>query len=241
MSADQRTDDGGRVAGVSDRKLGDRLGESSGELLRDGFGHIDPLNRNAGLPTEGVAPGHRRLDSAIQVRIGGDDHGGVRTQLQHMPLAPGIGLQSPADLGRAGERHHGHIRVGVPSRHDLSGTTGDHIQPAGRQSDLGQRLGQQTSRQWCPLRRLEHHGAAGGQSRCDLVQHQVEREVERSDGGDDPAVIGLPASARSSSANSSERSATRRLAASSRSARSAADQPAAMARLATSTAWAACA
>ena len=53
-------------------------------------------------------------------------------------------------------------------------------QPA-RQSGLGHRLGEQARGQRRALRRLEYDRAARSQSRRDLVQHQVEREVERGD------------------------------------------------------------
>ena len=62
-------------------------------------------------------------------------------------------------------------------------------QPAGSPASA-MRLGQQARGQRRTLRRLEHHRAAGGQGRRHLVQHQVEREVERGDRGDHAERLG---------------------------------------------------
>ena len=102
-----------------------------------------------------------------------------------MPLPGRRALELPAHLRRAGEGDHRDVGVVVPGGHDLGRPARDDVQPARRQAGLGQGLGQQPGGERCPLRRLEDHRTAGGQGGSDLVQHQVEREVERRDRGDD--------------------------------------------------------
>ena len=66
----------------------------------------------------------------------------------------------------------------------------DHdLQHAGRQAGLGEQFGEAERRERRGGRRLEHDGVAAGQRRRDLVRHQVEREVERRDGGDHAARL----------------------------------------------------
>ena len=62
---------------------------------------------------------------------------------------------------------------------------GDEVEHAGRQADVVDDLGEDEGVERGDLRRLEHHGAAGGQRGRDLGGDLVERVVPRRDGADD--------------------------------------------------------
>ena len=65
----------------------------------------------------------------------------------------------------------------------------DDLEHAVGQAGLGQQLRQPQRGERRVGGRLEHDGVAAGQRRRDLVRHQVEREVERRDGGDHAARL----------------------------------------------------
>ena len=63
--------------------------------------------------------------------------------------------------------------------------TGDEVEDSRRQTDVVEDLGQDEGVERCHLTRLEHHGAARGEGRCDLGGDLVQRIVPRRDGTDD--------------------------------------------------------
>ena len=60
-----------------------------------------------------------------------------------------------------------------------------HVEPPGGKARVVLQLREEERRERRLRGRLEHDGAACGKRRCDLVGHEVEREVERADRADD--------------------------------------------------------
>ena len=63
----------------------------------------DALHADAALARLVEGAEDDALDRVVEVGVGVDDHRGVAAQLQHHLLLAGLGLQVPADAGRAGE------------------------------------------------------------------------------------------------------------------------------------------
>ena len=88
----------------------------------------------------------------------------------------------PPGRGRAGESDHVDQRVGGHLLADLR-PAGDDVEHAWRKVGILSRFGDFEGVKRRPLVRLEHHGAAGRQSRQDLHDVEEEREVERGNRG----------------------------------------------------------
>ena len=68
---------------------------------------------------------------------------------------------------------------------DDAARAADDVEHAGRQADLVRGLGEHERAERRELRRLQHHGAAGGQRRRDLRDDLVQRIVPRRHAADD--------------------------------------------------------
>ncbi len=137
----------------------------------------------AGVQETGV---DRALDGGRQVGIVQDHRGGLAAQFQRDPLD---GLRGQlghalAGAGRAGERHHVDLAMAGQHLADHRAVAGHQVEHARRQAGGLDDLGQHEGVQRRHFRRLEHHGAAGGQRRRDLQRDLVQRVVPRRDGGD---------------------------------------------------------
>jgi len=107
-----------------------------------------------------------------------DDHCGIAAQFQHDFLLAGLGLQIPADPGRAGE---GKQLQPLVNREQVGAipTCGQNREGAFRQIGLCQYLAHDDRAQRRLAGRLHHERTADGNRRCDLVRREIEREVER--------------------------------------------------------------
>ena len=73
-----------------------------------------------------------------------------------------------ADFGRAGEGHLVDVGMGGDGRASGFAETGDNVDDAVREADLGDELAQSQRGQRRLLGRLEDAGAANGERRCQL-------------------------------------------------------------------------
>ena len=92
-----------------------------------------------------------------------------------------------ADVAAAGERDLAHAAVLHEEVAELAARPGQRADALRRQPGLQQDLRELERRQRGVGRRLDDHGIAAGDGRADLVADEVQREVERRDGDDDPA------------------------------------------------------
>ena len=87
--------------------------------------------------------------------------------------------------GGAGEGHHVHARMAGDRCADRGAVAVDHVVDARRHAGRVHDLGPDIARERRDFRRLQHHGAAGGDSRrhlrCDLVHRPVPRRDEAAD------------------------------------------------------------
>ena len=132
-------------------------------------------------------PATRIFDAAVFQSLSAfDDDRGVVAELEADLLARSPAADAPTDLGRPGERDQGDVGMVDDRVADRAATAGDDVQPLRRQTALvDQQLGEGDRRQRRLAGGLEHHRAAGGDGRGQLVGDQVEREVERRDRADD--------------------------------------------------------
>ena len=171
---------------IADHECFDAREEALEERVVRGSLDVDPLDRDAALTRERErVRGEARRD-VVEIRIGGDDHRRGVPELEVDALAGGSLAKLPADAGGARERDQRDALVVDENVTDLGGRPDDDVQPSGGQAGLHLELGEKQRGQRRLRRRLQHHGAAGGERRRDLVRHEVEREVERRDRPDDP-------------------------------------------------------
>ena len=102
--ANQRADLGGFVGGIAGDQFGGDVDELPEERLEDAAFDEDALHADAGLA--GVAEGGVGGAECGFVEVGPvavNDERGVAAEFEQHALAAGVGLQLPADFGRAGE------------------------------------------------------------------------------------------------------------------------------------------
>src|ERR1700720_317014 len=128
------------------------------------------------------------LHRSVEIGVGEDDVRRLAAQLEGDALdgVGGAAHDVAPDLGRAGERDLGHLRVLHQGVADRRAAARDDVQDARRQAGLGPPLGGLECRQRRVGGRLVHHRVAAGQRRRDLPQRLDEREVPRGDRGDQP-------------------------------------------------------
>lgn len=96
-----------------------------------------------------------------------------------------LGMQVPADLGRADEAEEGDAPVGGERLCELVGLRQEGLAPGLRQPGLVHQSDEVAAAQRRRARRLDDGRAADGDCRRDLVDDQVERVVEGRDRRDD--------------------------------------------------------
>ena len=151
--------------------------------------HDDALHRDADLAGVGEPAGHDALHGEVEVGVVVDDGRRVVAQLERDHLHAGVARDLPPHRRAAGEAHHVGALVGDHQVADGAAGADDDLERAVGEAGLGQQLRQPQGREGSVGGRLEHHGVAAGQRRRHLVAHQVEREVERRDGGDHAARL----------------------------------------------------
>ena len=180
---------GGLVERVAHLERRDLRHEHGKELVVDRRVHDDALHRDADLAGVGKAAGHHPLHGQVEVGVVLDDGGGVVAQLERDHLHARV----PGDLAphrrAAGEAHHVGALVHDQLVADRRAGADHDLQDAVGEAGLGEQLRQPQRGQWSAGGRLEHDGVAAGQGRRHLVRHEIEREVERRDGGDHAARL----------------------------------------------------
>ncbi len=152
------------------------------ELRRHRVLDDEPGAGQAGLARVVILPG-RLPGGTLQIGVG--EH-------QQWPLAPQLGGEGddvagggPADVTRslrgAGERDPTHPPVRHQGRTDLLADALDDVEYTGRDARLLGEIGEDRGGQRRPLRRLQDHGVAGGQSGSDLPRRQQPGGVPRRD------------------------------------------------------------
>jgi hypothetical protein len=167
---------------------GERV-QARAQALEQRLGHPrgdqHPVDRVAGLAGVDVALDADHLGHHVEVGVREHDQRAVAAELQGQGLEARRGPGGDA-LGhgpRAGEGHLVHQRVGaegLAQARAVPGQTAHH--PRRQAGPLGQ-IAQGPGGQGRLLGRLDHHGAAGGQRRGQLPDHQRHREVPGGDGG----------------------------------------------------------
>ncbi len=153
-----------------------------GELGKGRALYQDALHRNAGLAGIGEASHHTTVSGVSQVGVAVHDHASIAPQLEDNFLFPAIFLDLPAHGGAAGETD----QLDPFIRYQQSGVfvrERQHVQTAVRPARLLNRLCQQQSSQWSLRRGFEHERTPSGDRRCNLMSHQIQREIEWSDPG----------------------------------------------------------
>ena len=171
------------VAGSEDVARGplrDRLDQL---LIHRGLDE-DPAGARAGLPREGERRAGHDVGSSLDVGVGEHDDGVLATELQLQPLAQtGGGVDLVTDCRRTGERDGVDSRVGDEVGAGIEAM--DDVEDARWQAGLDEGICEPGAHQRRHRRWLEHHRVPGGERRADLAARQVQREVPRSDHGDD--------------------------------------------------------
>ena len=146
----------------------------------------DALDRAADLAVAGgEATLHQRLGGGGDIRVLADDGGVVAAELQmHLLQCAGRHLEdAPAGSGAAGHGDHLHAfggdqrLAGVPP-------AGHHLMRAARQPRLLEVAADLDHGERTVLRRLGDDCVPGGKPAGDLVAPELDRVVERHDGGD---------------------------------------------------------
>ena len=146
--------------------------------------HQHPLDRGAALTGVLVGAGRSQRGGFFHVGIFHHDDRVVTAQLKHLTLVDRLGGDVLADRHAAGERDQVHIGVGQQFVGDLARVAGQHRQHLGRQAGFVQHVGQHVGGQRRLLAGLDHDPVVGGHRRRDLVDHLVERVIERRDRAD---------------------------------------------------------
>ena len=117
------------------------------ELLAEGVVHRllheDPARGGALLARRPERARVRRLDGTVELRVGGDDERVLAAELElDAAAARGRDLaHAVSDGDRARERERPHLGALDERRPDLRARPGEHVEHAGRQPGLGERLG----------------------------------------------------------------------------------------------------
>jgi hypothetical protein len=148
--------------------------------------HIDALRRDADLAGMVVATLDQRLDDPLEIGAAVDDRRCRPAVLQRRARAMRqLGMQIPADLGRADEAEEGDALVGDQLFGELVGLRQEGLAPGFRQAGLMHQRDEVAAAQGRRARRLDDDRAADRDRRRDLVDDQVERVVEGRDRRDD--------------------------------------------------------
>jgi hypothetical protein len=137
----------------------------------------DPLHPDAALSRLVEGAEDDPLGSVREVGVAVHDHGGVAAQLEHHLLVAGLGLELPADRGRAREGEQLQALVGREAIRLLARHRQDR-EGAHRKLGLGEHLADDQRPHRRQARGLQDEGAAGGDRGRHLVRGEVEREVE---------------------------------------------------------------
>ena len=175
-----------RVAPLELLHPGHQLGE---HFVVDLLVEDHALHRDADLTAEREAAGDDAPHGQVDVGVLVHDGGGVGAELQGNALHAGVGGDLAAHSRAAGEGHHRHPVVFDHRSADQPAGADDHLKDVLRQPGLLQKARQEQRRERRRRGGLEHDHIAAGQGRRDLVRDQVEREVERRDGGNHPARL----------------------------------------------------
>ena len=190
-SVDHRADEDVAVLGIAgDQRLGLR-DQHVAEFVIDVVVDQDALDADAALA--GLVEGAEDdpLERVVEVGVRVDDHRRIAAELEHHLLLAGLGLEVPADAGRAGEAQQLQPLVGGEQVGALA-VRGQDREGALGQIGLGQHLAHDDRAERRAAGRLHHERAADRERRRDLVRGEVEREVERRDEAARPDRHALP-------------------------------------------------
>ena len=129
-------------------------------------------------------PEVRALHRFIQIGIREYDVRALAAQLQRDALQIGLGgglHDQMADFGGAGEGHLVHVHVVGDGRAGGGTESGQHVHDAFRESRFHDQLADAQRGQRRLLRRLHHHGVAGGQRRGQLPGLHQHGEIPGND------------------------------------------------------------
>ncbi len=178
-------DVGGGVQRVTHPQPTYSLHEQLGEVVQYVAVDVDPLHRVAALTVVGEPPAETLPRRQVEIGIPVHQVGRVAAQLEEDPphtCRPQHRLTGFPAAGEGDEAHRGVLDQRLcdlrPTRH--------HVDEAGRQAGLVEDLRQPQRGEAGGRSRFDHHGVAGSHPRTQFVCHQVERGVERGDGGDHP-------------------------------------------------------
>ena len=181
--ADERTDVGGFIQRIANFQFLHAFDKKIGELAVDRVLDQNALHGNAGLTGIGEASGNAAFGGIVEVGVAVHDDGGIAAQFEHDFLFSGAALDVPTDGHAAGEADELDAVVGDQQTGVFVGER-QHVEAAIGPARLLHAFGQKQRAERRLRRRLQHHGASGGDGRRDFVRDQVQRKIERRDPGD---------------------------------------------------------
>ncbi len=176
---------GGGIQGVTHLQPTHCLHEQLGEVVEHVAVDVDPLHRVAALTVVGEPSTEALARRQVEIGIAMYQVGRVAAQLEENPPHPRRPQHRLTGFPAAGEGDEAHRRVLHQRLCDLRPAR-DHVDEAGGQTGLVEDLRQPQRGEAGGRGRFDDHGVAGSHPRTQLVRHQIERGVERGDGGYHP-------------------------------------------------------
>src|SRR5271156_6140342 len=129
----------------------------------------------------------QRFDQAVKVGTAVDDHWSCSTVFQRA-TRPGrqLGPEIPTDPARTNEAQEGYAGIRRKRLSQLVGFGKEDLTPPSRQTSLVKQSYEIDAGQRRCERRLDDYRTTDGDGRHHLMHDQIQRVVERRDGGDDP-------------------------------------------------------
>ena len=145
----------------------------------------DPLRSRAALACEVEAADDRSVRGLVDVGVRQDDLRPVPAELEHAVLQARVAGNLLASLDRPGEDHGADLRMGDERLADVASAV-DDVDRAGREPGIVQDLREHVRAERRVLGRLPDDGTADREPVDDRDPRDVDREVPRRDGRNDP-------------------------------------------------------
>ena len=141
------------------------------------------LDRDASLAGIAESAGDAAFGGVAEVGVVVHDDGGVAAEFEDDFLLSGAALDVPANGHAAGEADELDAVVGHEQAGIVVGER-EHVESAVGPAGLLHAFGEKQRAERSLGRRLQHHGASGGDGGSDFVSDEVDGKIKRRDSGD---------------------------------------------------------
>ena len=146
--------------------------------------HQNALNRNASLAGIAESPGHAAIGGVFEIGVAVHNDGGVAAQFEHDFLFSRARVLMSQPTGTLPVKADELDAVVGDQQAGIFIREREHVESAIGPTRLLHALGEKQRAERRLRRRLQHHGATGGNGRRNFVGDEIDGEIKWSDAGD---------------------------------------------------------